>query len=162
MEYKGFLVEYRVVEHGAYHCYIRFPDILYKSGISTDKDQKILIRIDTEAKEKLYEPQRFILNKFAVYRQIHTAPATILLSQKMMTVMEAFLMGLAKPDFTYISKCMDIDKTTFLRLFSERLQKLDLNFLAGDVEPFLFFSEQKERILTFREYWETVGEDYKF
>ena len=71
-------------------------------------------------------------------------------------------MGLAKPDFTYISNCMDIDKTTFLRLFSERLQKLDLNFLAGDVEPFLFFSEQKERILTFREYWETVGEDYKF
>jgi len=173
MEYKGFLVEYQVVERGAYHCYIRFPDILYKSGISPDRGRKILIRIDTEAKEKLYEPQRFILNKFAVYRQIHTAPATILLSQKMMTVVErkrekgrdlfdvSFLMGLAKPDFTYISKCMAIDKTAFLKLFSERLQELDLNFLAGDVEPFLFFSEQKERILTFREYWETVNGEWR-
>jgi predicted nucleotidyltransferase component of viral defense system len=168
MEYKGFLVEYRVVERGAYHCYIRFPDILFKSGISTDKNQKILIRIDTEAKEKLYEPQRFILNKFAVYRQIYAAPATILLSQKMMTVVErkrekgrdlfdvSLLLGLAKPDFAYISKCMDIEKTAFLMLFNERLQKLDLNFLANDVEPFLFSSAQKERILTFREYWESV------
>ena len=52
---------------------------------------------------------------------------------------------------------MDVDKTTFLRLFSERLEKLDLNFLADDVEPFLFFSEQKERVLTFREYWEGSG-----
>lgn len=171
MEYKGFLIEYRVVEHGAYHCYIRFPEILYKSGISADKGRKILIRIDTEAKEKLYEPQMFILNKFAVYRQIHTAPAPILLSQKMMTVVErkrekgrdlfdvSFLRGLAEPDFIYIAKCMDADKATFLRLFSERLEKLDLNFLANDVEPFLFSAEQKERILTFREYWKTVGED---
>jgi len=168
MEYKGFLVDYRVAERGAYHCYIRFRDILYKSGISTDKNQKILIRIDTEAKEKLYEPQRFILNKFAIYRQILTAPATILLSQKMMTVVErkrekgrdlfdvSFLMGLAKPDFAYISKCMDVDQKAFLRLFSERLHKLDLNFLAVDVEPFLFSSAQKERILTFREYWDSV------
>jgi len=37
----------------------------------------------------------------------------------------------------------------------ERLQELDLNFLAGDVEPFLFSSGQKDRILTFRDYWET-------
>jgi len=38
-------------------------------------------------------------------------------------------------------------------LFDERLKELDLNFLANDVEPFLFSSEDKARLLTFRDYW---------
>lgn len=40
MEIKGFLIEYRTVERGAYHCYIRFPKILYESGISADLREK--------------------------------------------------------------------------------------------------------------------------
>jgi predicted nucleotidyltransferase component of viral defense system len=166
MTHKGFGIEYRFVERGAYHCYIKFPDILYQSGISPESSRKILIRIDTEAKEKYYEPQRYILNRFALYRQICTAPASVLLAQKMMIVLErkrekgrdlydvSFLMGLAEPDFSYIAECMHIEKKQFLKRFNERLQELDLNFLARDVEPFLFSSEQKERILTFRDYWE--------
>jgi hypothetical protein len=153
------------VERGAYHCYIKFPDILYQSGISPESSRKILIRIDTETKEKYYEPQWYIINRFAIYRQICVAPASILLAQKMMTLLErkrekgrdlfdvSYLMGLAEPDFSYIGKCMDIDQKQFLKLFNERLQELDLKFLARDVEPFLFSSEHKERILTFHDYW---------
>lgn len=167
MTNKGFVIEYRFVERGAYHCYIKFPDILYRLGISPESSRKILIRIDTEAKEKNYEPQRYIINRFALYRQICTAPASVLLAQKMMTVLErkrekgrdlfdvSYLMGLAEPDFSYIAKCMNIDQKQFLKLFDDRLQELDLNFLSRDVEPFLFSSEQKERVLTFCDYWKT-------
>jgi hypothetical protein len=38
MEYKGFLIEYRIVEKGAYHCYIRFPEILHQSASSIGSD----------------------------------------------------------------------------------------------------------------------------
>ena len=167
MTNKGFVIEYRFVERGAYHCYIKFPDILYQSGISPESSRKILIRIDTEAKEKYYEPQRYIINRFALYRQICTAPASVLLAQKMMTVLErkrekgrdlfdvSYLMGLADPDFSYIAKCMNIDQQQFTKQFDKRLLDLDLNFLAKDVEPFLFSSEHMERILTFQEYWKT-------
>jgi len=167
MANKGFVVEYRFVERGAYHCYVKFPDILYQAGISPHSSRKILIRIDTEAKKKYYAPQHYILNRFALYRQIWTAPASVLLAQKMMTVMErkrekgrdlfdvSYLMGLAEPDFSYIAKCMGYDKKQFLELFDARLKELDLNFLAKDVEPFLFSAEHKERILTFRDYWKT-------
>jgi predicted nucleotidyltransferase component of viral defense system len=162
---KGFLVEYRFVEHGAYHCYIKFPDILFRAGISPESSRKILIRIDTESKERLYEPQKHILNKFAVYRQIFAAPPSILLAQKMMTVIEgkrekgrdlfdvSYLMGLAQPDFGYINQCINIGRDQFLNRFNERLQELDLNYLANDVEPFLFSPAQKDRVLTFRDYW---------
>jgi predicted nucleotidyltransferase component of viral defense system len=165
MEYKGFVIEYRFVEKGAYHCYIRFPEILHRSGLSPDAGRKILIRIDSEAKEKLYEPARIFLNKFTIYRQILAAPAGIILAQKMMTILQrkrekgrdiydvSFLMGFAGPDFVYIERILGLDQTEFLRRFNERIEELDLNLLARDVEPFLFAPEQQERVTTFRDYW---------
>jgi predicted nucleotidyltransferase component of viral defense system len=165
MEVKGFLVEFRTVEKGAYHCYLRFPKILYELGISPDSGQKILVRIDTERKERFYEPQKYLLNRFTVYRQILTAPLSILLSQKMLTVMQrkrekgrdlfdvSLLLGVAQPDFNYISKYVGIGEKEIIEQFTRRVEELDLEYLARDVEPFLFSPEQKERVLTFREYW---------
>jgi len=164
MEYKGFVIEYRFVEKGAYHCYIRFPEILHQSGLSPDAGRKILIRIDSEAKEKLYEPAKIFLNKFTIYRQILAAPAGIILAQKMMTILHrkrekgrdiydvSFLMGFAGPDFVYIERMLGLDQTAFLRRLNERIEELDLNFLARDVEPFLFAPEQQDRVTTFRDY----------
>jgi len=165
MKAKGFLVEYRTVEQEAYHCYLKFPEILYKSGISSHASEKILIRIDTEPKERSYKPQMYLLNKFTLYRQILTAPPSILLSQKMMTVLQrkrekgrdlfdvSILMGVAEPDFDYMARYLSLGKEEIIDQFTRRVEELDLKFLAKDVEPFLFSPEQKERVLTFREYW---------
>jgi len=169
MEYKGFLIEFKIVERGAYHCYIRFPEILYKSGISSNAKKKILIRVDSEKKEKFYQPQVFMLNKFTVFRRILTASAPVLLSQKMITVLlrkrekgrdlfdVSFLLGLAEPDFSYIEKSLNVGRKEFIRSFTERISSLDLNFLSKDVEPFLFEPELKERIVIFKDYWEQQG-----
>jgi len=165
LEVKGFLVEYRMIERGAYHCYVRFPKIMYESGLSADVREKILIRVDTEVKQKIYEPQRFLLNKFAIYRQVLTAPLEILLSQKMMAVMHrkrekgrdlfdvSILFGLTQPDFEYMQKHLGIEKKEIIDQFTKRIEEIDLKYLAGDVEPFLFDPRQKERVLTFKEFW---------
>lgn len=165
MQYKGFLVEYRIVEKEAWHCYIRFPEILHQAGLTPDAGRKILIRIDSETKEKLYEPAKAFLNKFTVYRQILAAPVGILLTQKMMTVLHrkrekgrdiydvSFLMGFTAPDFVYIERILGLDQAEFLRRLDERIGELDLDFLARDVEPFLFSPEQQGRVATFRDYW---------
>ena len=65
----------------------------------------------------------------------------------------SLLMGFARSDFGYIEKMLGVDKTKFLRRFDERLGELDLNFLARDVEPFLFATDQQNRVTTFRGYW---------
>jgi len=62
-------------------------------------------------------------------------------------------MGSAIRDFVYIEKVLGMDQAEFFRRFDKRLGELDLNFLARDVEPLLFASEQQERITTFRDYW---------
>jgi len=165
MELKGFLVEYRMVEKGAYHCYVRFPRILYEAGISPDSNEKILVRVDTERKERFYEPKRFLLNRFTVYRQVHVAPLSVLLSQKMMTVLlrkrekgrdvfdVSLLLGVTEPDYGYMSRYLGMEKKEILESFTKRVEELDLGYLARDVEPFLFDAGQKERVLTFRVLW---------
>lgn len=165
MSYKGFEIEYRFVEKGAFHCYIKFPDILHKAGISPLISRKILIRIDTEEKEKNYEPREFVISRFALYRRILAAPPEVLLAQKMLTVLGrkrekgrdlfdvSYLIGIANPDFQYLAECANTRQQEFLRRFDKRLEELDLNFLAKDVEPFLFNAEQRERILAFKDYW---------
>ncbi len=165
MQYKGFLVEYRIVEKAAWHCYFRFPEILHQAGLTSDAGRKILIRIDSETKEKLYDPAKVFLNKFTVYRQILAAPAGILLAQKMMTVLHrqrekgrdiydvSFLLGFTVPDFVYIKNILGLEQAEFLRRLNERIGELDLNFLARDVAPFLFAPEEQQRVATFREYW---------
>jgi predicted nucleotidyltransferase component of viral defense system len=165
MTYKGFQIEYRLVEKGSWHCYIRFPKILHEAGLSPDAERKILVRIDSEAKEKLYDPRKAYLNKFAVYRQILAAPGTILLAQKMMAILYrkramgrdvfdvSFLAGFAVPDFGYIEKAVGLNRTEFMQRFKERLDEMDLSALARDVEPLLFTPEQRERVTAFKEYW---------
>jgi len=177
MEYKGFLIRDRapikaesigalsLIKKGAWHCYIRFPKILYEAGLSPDAERKILIRIDSEAKEKLYDPKKVFLNRFSVYRRILAAPAAILLAQKLMAILYrkrekgrdifdvSFLTGFAAPEFDYIEKTVGLDRAEFLRRFDERIGELDLNSLARDVEPFLFAPEQRERVAGFRDFW---------
>lgn len=165
MEYKGFLIEYRTVERGSYHCYIRFPDILQRSGLSPLSGQKILVRIDSETKARTYEPDMVFLNRFGVYRRILTAPVGILLAQKLLAILYrkrqmgrdiydvSFLLGLGEPDFEYIQKTVGLNEKEFGHAFGRKLKKLDLPMLAREVEPFLFTPEQKERVVTFCDYW---------
>ncbi len=165
MEYKGFMVEYRMVERGAFHCYLRFPEILYQTGISPDKGRKILVQVDSESKEPNYKSQVVVINKFGVFRRILGAPPGVLLAQKMMAVLfrkrekgrdffdVSFLLGMTRPDYDYIEKTLRVGADEFRRMFTKRLEKLDLEFLARDVEPFLFTSDQRERVLYFREMW---------
>lgn len=168
MEYKGFVIEYRVAEREAFHCYIRFPELLYQAGISPHQESKILIRIDSERKEKLYTPKMSVLNKFSIFTRILAAPPQILLAQKMVAVVYrprekgrdlfdvSFLMGLASPDYAYIEKILGHNKQEFLETFTKRLYELDLKSLAEEVEPFLFYPEQKSRIHYFLDAWEDI------
>jgi predicted nucleotidyltransferase component of viral defense system len=169
MQYKGFLIEYRMLEKGSYHCYIRFPEILYESGLSPNTQQKILIRIDSETKDRHYDPMPVFLSKFSVYRRILSAPPRVLLAQKMLAILYrkrekgrdiydvSYLMSFGPPDFTYIEKMLGLNQNEFLRRFDERIEDLNLKMLARDVEPFLFSTEQQERVLTFREFWRAGG-----
>lgn len=173
MKIKGFTVEFRSVEKGAYHCYIKFPHILRDSGLSDVSSEKILVRIDAAKREKFFKPEIFALNKFDIYRNILSNPIGIIHSQKLITALErkrekgrdfydiSYLYSLTQPDFGYIEKILGIKKEEFAQKLLKKCEKLDFNVLAKDVEPFLIYPDQSNRVAEFKKFIENKFEFMK-
>jgi predicted nucleotidyltransferase component of viral defense system len=169
LELEGFLVETSMVAKGAFHCDLRFPDLLYQQGLSPHQQEKILIQLDTIAQGYTYTPEVRIINKFDVFTEIRVTPINILLSQKIYTAIHrkrpkgrdfydiTFLFSRTKPDFGFINQKMGITTPESLReAFLTKIEDFDFRALADDVAPFLIAKEQVQRVVIFREFWKQV------
>jgi predicted nucleotidyltransferase component of viral defense system len=169
LEMEGFLVETNLVAKDAFHCDLRFPELLFQQGLSPHQQERILIQLDTVAQGYDYPPEVKILNKFDVFTEIRVTPLNILLSQKIFTAVNrkrpkgrdfhdiTFLFSKTKPDFGFLNQKMGITSPESLR--QELLLKIedyDFDALAGDVAPFLITKEQVKRVSKFREFWNQV------
>ncbi|RLC20684.1 MAG: nucleotidyl transferase AbiEii/AbiGii toxin family protein [Deltaproteobacteria bacterium] len=165
MERDGYTVELKTVIKSAFRAKLRFPNILFESGLSGHRDQKMLIQIDMEPQRFEYEPDKRIISKFDVFTRINTVPADILLSQKLSCIFcrkrpmgrdfydTLFLIGKTKANPDYLDEKLNIrsenDLVSKLRL---RCRELDFKRLARDVEPFIFKKQDINRVLLFEEY----------
>ncbi|MFH0886786.1 MAG: nucleotidyl transferase AbiEii/AbiGii toxin family protein [bacterium] len=162
MRLKGFTVETKYLSKKQnYHLYVRFPDLLFKYGITGHREEKVFIAIDTQKKEKIFQPEVKVVNKFGIFRNIQVNPVSVLLSQKLLAILyrarekgrdfydASYLSGRTKADFTYIKKMTGLNREEFTAQISARCEKLNFKELAKDVEPFLFDPDQKDRVLSF-------------
>ncbi|MEW5894166.1 MAG: nucleotidyl transferase AbiEii/AbiGii toxin family protein [Candidatus Omnitrophota bacterium] len=169
LELDGYQVEIKNVFKGAYHCYIRFPGILYQHGMSGHKQQRILIQIDAEPQHYEKEKTKFLINKFGLFRYINTVSPSLLLSQKIAACLErkreqgrdffdvVFLMSAAQPDYGYLKMKLDIStKAQMIAALRKRVSGINMEALARDVEPFLFDPAQKERVVLFNDWLDTI------
>ncbi len=161
---KGIELEFRFLrKNRTAHCYIKFPSLLQKYGLSAHREEKILVSVDAKRKKKLVTPEMRALNKFGIFRNILINPAPILLSQKFLAILfrqrekgrdfydASFLGGLTKPDYAYIKAVSALSAEKFKEAVIKRCSRFNYKHLAQDVAPFLFEAEQKERVLRFRE-----------
>ncbi|MCB9308271.1 MAG: nucleotidyl transferase AbiEii/AbiGii toxin family protein [Lewinellaceae bacterium] len=162
LEKEGLEIEMRNVLKGAYHCYIRFPGLLFDAGLSGHREEKILIQLDTEPQHFVFTPQPFILNRFDVFSTILTTPKDILLSQKLYAICNrkqpkgrdffdaTFLLAHTKPNYNYLNLKLGVATPEALR---EKLiavvGQIDLNAAARDVQPFLFQPQDIVRVRQF-------------
>jgi predicted nucleotidyltransferase component of viral defense system len=168
---QGYDVEIKNVIVGAFHCYVRFPKLLFNQGLSGHKEEKILIQLDTEPQNYDFIPEKIIINKFDVFTSINTTPKELLLAQKYYALINRkrkkgrdvfdiiYLSKSAKPDFGYLEQKLNIttEYELKLRVLSE-LSKISLVEIAKDVNPFLFKSSDTKQILMFKEFIEqTLG-----
>lgn len=170
LELDGYEIEMKQVFKGAYHCNIKFPDLLYREKLSPLKSEKILIQLDTEPQNYKYEPEKFLLKKFALFRFISVVPVSTLLSQKIAALLGrkrskgrdyfdvTVLLSKTNPDFKYLSEKLEINGMTQLKQkLLENIESVDLKELAADVSPFLIKNDQIDRVLMFREFVESLG-----
>ena len=165
LEREGLLIEMEQVYRGAYHCYIKFPNLLYQTGLSGHKEAKILIQLDTEPQNFDYKPEAYLLNKFDVFGNIRTTPLDLLLSQKITAFVQrrqpkgrdiydiTFLCSKTSPNYDYLSLRLGINNPEELKiLLLDRFSSMNLNKLATDVSSFLFSRNDVERIYLFSQF----------
>jgi len=166
MKIKGFELEFKFVEKMAFHCYIKFPNILFFNELSKNNDEKLLIRIDAVEKDKDITPDMYILNNFGVYRKILVNPADIILSQKILAILErkrekgrdfydvSYLLGITKPNYKYLKDIRNWNPKTVKEKLLGKIDSLNIKELSDEVLPFLLKPEDTDRVLTFKEYIE--------
>lgn len=167
----GLEVELKTVYKGAYHCHIKLPGILFKTGLSGYAEEKILIQLDTEAQNYDFTPDKPIINKFDVFTQILTVPLPLLLSQKFHTVLNrprnkgrdfldiVFILSKSvKPDYKYLElKQGIVNSETLKSRIIQHSNSIDLKEMAKDVEPFLFKPKDLQKVLLFKEIIDTAS-----
>lgn len=165
LEKEGFQVEFRNSYKGAFHCYIKFPHLLYEQGLTNQKTEKILIRLDTVPQKFDYQPEKKLLKLFDVFTQIFVVPRDLLLSQKIFAILDrkrskgrdyfdsVFLLSITQPNYEYLSQKVNIKNLEELKkTLINHCKNSNLEKLARDVEPFLFEPKQKKQVLLFEEF----------
>lgn len=163
MTSKGFILESRLVQKGSYHCYLKFPDVLKSFGISGYEEEKLLIKVDATTTDKLYTSNN-IVNKYGIFQTIKVAPASTILSKKLITIPDrkrpkgrdlydvTYLWGMTEPNQDYLKHTADITLKDQLNHLIKFVNTLDLKSLAADVSPFLMNPKDIERVLHFDEF----------
>jgi len=170
LELEGYKVEFRSLAKTAYHCYIRFPNLLYDYKLTGHSEEKIFIRLDTEAQHFNFTPERHLLNRFDVFTEIKVTPADILLAQKFLTIIErkqnkgrdfydvVFLMARnIKPSFEFLAQKAIISNWKSLKdAVLSKIDSINMNKMANDVRPFLINTKETNKVEMFKEYLKQV------
>jgi predicted nucleotidyltransferase component of viral defense system len=163
---EGYSVEMKTVYRGAYHCYIRFPKLLYQEGLSGHLEEKILIQLDTEPQHFGFTPEKYILNRFDVFTQIFNTPLDILLAQKFYAILNRqrnkgrdffdvifILSKIDSPNYDYLSVKANIFNAKQLKeRILEKCSRINMDAMAKDVQPFLFDPADTKKVVLFPEY----------
>lgn len=163
LERQGFKVEMKQVIRGAYHCYIRFPGLLFEQGLSGYREEKVLIQLDTEPQYFNFEPERFILNRFDVTTQILTTPLDLLLAQKFTALCQrkknkgrdffdiVFLLSKSvKPNYAFLEMKLGVtSRDELMERVRAICQQLDMEEMVKDVRNFLFSPTDEKKVRLF-------------
>ena len=166
LEQEGYNIEIKTVYRGAYHCYIRFPQLLFQEGLSGYLEEKILIQLDTEPQHFKFTPEKYILNRFDIFTQIFTTPLEILLAQKFYAILNRdrnkgrdfydaiFLLSkIERPNYEYLDFKLNITTASQLKeRLLEKCSKLNMEEMGKDVQPFLFDPTDIKKVLLFPDY----------
>lgn len=162
---RGYLAEIHIIDKSTFHCYIKFPHLLYQQGLSLLEEEKILIQVDSFDQGVAYQPEVFILSKFEFFDQILTTPKPVILSQKLWTITQRkrlkgrdlydtmFLLQNTQPDPEFLAaKFGTSNHNQIKKIVLDHLGQTDFATLAKDVRPFLHTPSEADKIKLFPDF----------
>lgn len=162
---EGLNVETSFSFKGAMSADIKITGLLFETGLSGHKAEKVLVKIDAEPQDFEYTPTRVVINKFDVLTGVSVVPQDILLAQKFYAILKRrramgrdfydamFLAGKTKPHFGYLKAKTGVgDADALKKALMERSLKLDFKQLAVDTAPLVFIPGDGKKVELFPEW----------
>lgn len=146
-----------------FHHDVKFPGLYFKYGIGKHKNEKLMIKVDSEDQGVNYDSKSALLDKFDTRSTVQTIPLDIALSQKIRAFMDremgrdlfdiSSIASWTEPNYDYLKQTIGIDNPGDLKQkILERCKDLDLKKLEARARPFIFTEEGLNHIRFFQDF----------
>jgi len=147
----------------AYRRNFYFPEFLLRLGLSGHKDERFLIKIESQDQKIRYESKMVNIKGCGFYFIFPVPSDSILCAMKLTALFNRqkgrdfydvmFILGQTEPDYTFLAeKCGIASLSELKSAVAELLDKIDLRKKSKDFEHLLFNKSNSSRILAFGEF----------
>lgn len=162
----GMHVEVRDKENDklkAFRRNIHFPELLFDLGLTGHRDERFLIKIESQDQQIAYNPVMVNIKGCGFFFSFPVPSDEVLCSMKLSAMISRqkgrdfydvmFLLAQAKPDYNFLGAQRGIHNLEELKLATiEILKTVDLNKKMKDFEHLLFNKANSKRILSVGEF----------
>ncbi len=172
LERYGLRVEEKDKENprlSAFRRNIHFPELLFDLGLSGHKEERFLIKIESQDQGVVYPQVITNIRGCGFFFPFPVPSDGVLCSMKITAMLSRakgrdfydlmFLLGQSKPDYDFLSKrCGVCNLKEFKQATAKLLKTVDLNKKQKDFEHLLFNKANSEKILRFGEFVDSLNE----
>jgi predicted nucleotidyltransferase component of viral defense system len=144
-----------------------FPEFLYRNGLSPFKDERFLIKIESQDQKKKYEYSKTLIKGCGFVFYFNIPPLPVLCSMKLSALLQRkkgrdffdamFLLQKTEPDYNTLPEAYHIkDKTTLKKVLKETAGEVNLKNKSRDFEHLLFDPGMNKQVLYFGEFAESL------
>jgi len=147
----------------AFRRNIHFPELLFELGLSGHKEERFLIKVESEDQQMSYKPILANIKGCGLYFPFPVPPDGVLCSMKISAMLSRakgrdfydvmFLLAQTRPDYSFLTEKLNIRNLEELKISVLKILKtVDLNMKKRDFEHLLFNKRNSERILSIGEF----------
>lgn len=153
----------------AFRRNIHFPELLFDLGLSGHKEERFLIKIESQDQRIVYSPVIVNIKGCGFFFPFPVPSDSIMCSMKIAAMLSRakgrdfydlmFLLSQSKPDYDFLSnRCGVTSLQEFKKATSDLLKTIDLKNKQKDFEHLLFNKASGERVLRFGEFVDSLTE----
>jgi len=148
---------------------IHFPELLFDLGLSGHKEERFLIKIESQDQRVIYEPVITNIKGCGFFFPFPVPSDGVLCSMKIAAMLARskgrdfydlmFLLAQASPDYDFLSKRCGVNNLQeFKEVTYELIKTVDLKKKQKDFEHLLFNKVNSEKILQFEDFINSLTE----
>ena len=147
----------------AFRRNIYFPELLFELILSAYKEERFLIKIESQDQQFYYNPVITNIKRMGFFFPFPVPPDTVLCAMKISALLSRqkgrdfydvmFLLGQTHPDYGYLSEKCNIKN---VRELKEKLLQTaaatNMQLKSNDFKHLLFYKEKSQKILLFKDF----------